>query len=42
MSVFLITETLEEGGQFVMQLQQELESAKAALDRHLNTLQNHK
>jgi len=26
------TETLEEGGQFVMQLQQELESAKAALE----------
>jgi hypothetical protein len=25
-------ETLEEGGQFVMQLQQELESAKAALE----------
>ncbi len=26
------TETLEEGGQFVMQLQQELELAKAALE----------
>jgi uncharacterized protein YlxW (UPF0749 family) len=26
------TETLEEGGQFVMQLQQELESAKATLE----------
>jgi hypothetical protein len=31
MSIFLVTKTLEEGGEFVMQLQQELESAKAAL-----------